>query len=197
MAKNNRIPDRIQAVWNLLGGDETIDLLLNGKLELSIEAPRCLSDLVPFVIPASKINPLKFFETRLNFRSSDDFYDLILSNASNNEVSIGESVIGYADLRRDSNDSEIAHELPEGFVFQSVDICLVYLITMIEGEMSPLKLLLTKESRPISFRVRVNAEVVVMNVGWDYGDQQLIYSAYRLDDNPWIAGCRIFSAAIA
>lgn len=34
MAKNNLVPDRIQAVWNILGGDEGIDLILAGKTKV-------------------------------------------------------------------------------------------------------------------------------------------------------------------
>jgi hypothetical protein len=37
VAKNNSIPDRIQAVWNILGGDEGVDRLLRGELHVSRE----------------------------------------------------------------------------------------------------------------------------------------------------------------
>ena len=35
MAKNNRTVDRIQAVWNILGGEEGVDQLLRGDLVVS------------------------------------------------------------------------------------------------------------------------------------------------------------------
>lgn len=34
MAKNNRTPDRIQAVWNILGGEDGVDRLLAGELKV-------------------------------------------------------------------------------------------------------------------------------------------------------------------
>ncbi len=34
MAKNNRTPDRIQAVWNILGGEEGVDRLIHGELKV-------------------------------------------------------------------------------------------------------------------------------------------------------------------
>ncbi len=35
MSKNNRTVDRIQAVWNILGGEEGVDALINGELVIS------------------------------------------------------------------------------------------------------------------------------------------------------------------
>lgn len=40
MGKDNRTPDRIQAVWNILGGEEGVDRLLAGKLKLVEAQPR-------------------------------------------------------------------------------------------------------------------------------------------------------------
>ena len=40
MAKNNRTPDRIQAVWNILGGEDGIDRLLAGELKVVEVHPR-------------------------------------------------------------------------------------------------------------------------------------------------------------
>jgi hypothetical protein len=40
MAKNNGTVDRIQAVWNKLGGEEGVDRLLDGKLKLVEAHPR-------------------------------------------------------------------------------------------------------------------------------------------------------------
>lgn len=35
MSKNNKTVDRIQAVWNILGGEEGVDLLLRGEITVS------------------------------------------------------------------------------------------------------------------------------------------------------------------
>jgi hypothetical protein len=40
MGKDNKTPDRIQAVWNILGGEEGVDRLLAGKLKLVETKPR-------------------------------------------------------------------------------------------------------------------------------------------------------------
>ncbi len=40
MAKNNGTVDRVQAVWNKLGGEEGVDRLLDGKLKLVEVQPR-------------------------------------------------------------------------------------------------------------------------------------------------------------
>lgn len=40
MAKNNSTVDRVQAVWNKLGGEEGVDRLLDGKLKLVEAQPR-------------------------------------------------------------------------------------------------------------------------------------------------------------
>ncbi len=35
MSKNNRTADRVQAVWNILGGEEGVDLLLSGEITVT------------------------------------------------------------------------------------------------------------------------------------------------------------------
>jgi hypothetical protein len=40
MAKNNATVDRVQAVWNKLGGEEGVDRLLNGELKIVEVNPR-------------------------------------------------------------------------------------------------------------------------------------------------------------
>jgi hypothetical protein len=48
MAKNNRTVDRIQAVWNKLGGEQGVDRLLNGELQLIPIAKAVNSALAEF-----------------------------------------------------------------------------------------------------------------------------------------------------
>ena len=38
MSKNNRTVDRVQAVWNILGGEKGVDRLLRGELKVSVPA---------------------------------------------------------------------------------------------------------------------------------------------------------------
>ena len=54
MAKDNTTIDRIQAVWNMIGGDEIVDRLIAGTAKLVVETIRRLTALVSFTAPASE-----------------------------------------------------------------------------------------------------------------------------------------------
>lgn len=186
---------QIEALINIVGGKETVESLLNGTSKITIETIRRLSNLTSVTIPANEINSSNFFKTREGLWTSDNFNNFILSGASKKKVSADETTIGYADLVQAANDAEIAGELPEGYVFEDVDLFLAHLATLIERQWGGKNgTLLNNNGRSNIFYVKVSGEVFAVLVDWHAGLREWYCFADRLDDRRWFAGYRAFSA---
>ena len=62
MAKNNRTVDRIQAVWNILGGEEGIDRLISGEVR---------------IVPTVKTLKTWIINLDANLKTASDFCDAL------------------------------------------------------------------------------------------------------------------------
>jgi len=202
MAKNNRTADRVQAMLNLIGGDEVLDMLMDGRAKLTVDIVRRLSNLTSLTVAGNSINPHEFFKPREGLWTSSNFNYFILSGASKKKVSADETTIGHADLVQAANDAEIRAELPEGYVFEDVDTFLVHLATLIESQWGGKSGTLQSSGYANIFNVKVNNVKVngvdfTVFVSWVGGRMGWICGAARLDNTRYFAGFRSFSATAA
>lgn len=156
-----------------------------------------LTPLTSVRVASNTVNPHDFFKTREGLWMSSNFNDFILSGASKKRVSAAETTIGYADLAQAANDAEIGGELPEGYVFEDVDVFLAHLATLIEGQWGGKKGTLLINAYANIFYVKVKGEVSAVNVAWNAGNRRWHCRAPRLDGRRWSAGHRAFSATAA
>jgi len=196
MAKNNRTADRVQAMLNLIGGDDVLDMLMDGRAKLTVEIVRRLNNTTSLTVASNAVNPHDFFKTRKGLWTSSDFNNFILSGASK-KVSADETSIGYADLAQAASDVEIGGELSEGYVFEDVDTLLTHLATLIEGQWGGKSGTLLNNGYANIFYVKVNGEVFAVNVYWSAVSRGWHCYARRLGDGRWNAGRRVFSATAA
>ncbi|MCA9353513.1 hypothetical protein KC842_01420 [Candidatus Nomurabacteria bacterium] len=117
MSANNQTVDRIQVIWNMLGGDKVVDDIIKGKLEIN-------------VIKAKKIKWLGITKTsattekfvaRDKFRQdskevkfyeiSDNFTNWFLAGDGKIEEPLGEQELRYGNLIKNSVDGPIIEEL--------------------------------------------------------------------------------------
>jgi len=160
-----------------------------------VPAETRLTALTTLAVVSNTINPHDFFKTRKGLWTSSKFNDYILSGAVKKKVSAAVITIGYADLAQAANDAEIGAELPEGYVFEDVDMFLVYLATLIEGQWGGKEGVLLNNGYANIFYVKVNGSVFAALVYWFAGSREWFCNASRLDGLRWDAGHRAFSAA--
>lgn len=165
--------------------------------KLTVDIIRRLTSLTSLAVAGDTINPHIFFKTRAGLWTSSNLNDFILSGASKKKVSADEATIGYADLAQAANDAEIGAELLEGYVFEDVNMFLVHLATLIEGQWGGKEGTLLNNGYANIFYVKVNGEVFAINVFWNAGDRKWYCGAYRLDDCRWPACYRAFSSTAA
>lgn len=197
MAKNNTTPDRIQTVWNMIGGDDVVDQLIAGTMKLTVETIRRLTALTSTTVAAGNQNHPDFFKTRKGLWPSDNFQNFILAAAKDEAVQVADAAIGYADLTQAANDAEIAAELPESHVFEDVDAFLSYLGDLIETQWGGKDGVLLNNGYANIFYVKVNGSVFVVFVYCYAGRRIWLCGASRLADDRWYAGSRAFSATAA
>jgi len=197
MAKNNRTADRVQAMFNFIGGDDVLDMLMDGRAKLTVEIVRRLSSTTLVKVAGNTINPHDFFKTREGLWKSSNFDDFILSGTPAKKVSADEMTVSYADLAQAADDAEISRELPEGHVFEDVDTFLAHLATLIEGQWGGKGGVLLDKGHANIFYVKVNASVFAVSVHWHADLRVWLCRAYRLDGYRWDAGDRAFSATAA
>lgn len=193
---NNKTVDRIQAVWNMIGGDDVVDQLLAGTKRLVVETVRRLTGLTPFTMPASERNIHDFFRTRKGLWLSDDFKKLILAAAQKGLSGSDNMTLGHCDLAEAPNDAEIRAELPEGHVFTDVNVVLVVLAMLIEVQwLNEVEgVLLNTVYRTNIFYVEIAGVVFTVRVYWGTTNGEWRCLARRTDADRWGAGNRAFSA---
>jgi hypothetical protein len=198
MAKNNNTPDRIQTIWNMIGGDDVADRLIAGTAKVVIEMVRRLNNITPFsvTVPATERNVQDFFGTRDGLWISDNFRDLILAGAQDGLLVANKSTRGHADLAEEANDAEIGAELPKGHVFTDVNVFLAFLAYLIELQWlnQTEGVLLNTDYRANIFYVEIAGTVFTVGVRWNAGDGEWYCYAVRPDADRWGAGNRAFSA---
>ena len=196
MAKNNRTADRVQAMLNFIGGDDVLDMLMDGRAKLTVEIIRRLTVLTSVMVAINAINLHDSFKTREGLWTSSNFNKFILSGAAKRKVS-GETTIGYADLVQASNNAEVGDELPEGYVFENVHTFLAQLATLIESQWGGKEGTLLNTGYANIFYVKVSGEVFAVSVHRNADLRKWLCDADRLDVGRWLAGDRAFSATAA
>jgi hypothetical protein len=196
MAKNKHtVACVLQAMLDLIDiSDDVLDMLVDGRAKLTVEILRRLKSTTSLAIAGNTINPCDFFNTRKGLRTSSNFNNFILSGASEKEVSANKATISYADLAQAANDGEIGGELPEGYVFEDVDVFLAHLAALIECQWDGKEGALLNNGYANIFYVKVNGAVFAVRVNWYADHRKWLCFASRLDDFRWDAGDRAFSA---
>lgn len=202
MAKNNATVDRIQTVWNMIGGDEVIDELLAGNLKLRIETAPVLTTLTSRTVESVTVKFLDFFEAREGLSVSGIFKDRVLKGATMNIAGGGVSVVSYADVLRKATDLELVEQLPEGYLFEDVNAFLVQLATLIYHQWGGRTgtLLNNGSVNANVFYVKVNDETIAVDICSETipGRWRLNARYFNYGPNSWVlAGRRVFSAAAA
>lgn len=187
---------KLQAKINMMvvDGNRDATVVADALQQILEEKRHCLTAPTLVTVPAFAINPHDFFKSRNGLWVSTEFKDLILSGAANQQVSADEAAISYVDVLQDVNDTEISDQLPEGYVFENVDMFLVLLATLIEGQWDGKRGALIKSININTFHVKVNNEILVIIVSWSNDLNEWYCDARRLVEGQWIAGRRIFAA---
>ncbi len=162
-----------------------------------IPAETRFTSLTSLTVASNTVNPSDFFKTPEGLGTSNNFNDFILSGARKKKVSTDETTIRYADLAQAANDAEIGGELPEGHVFEDVNVFLAHLATLIEGHWGGKEGILLNNGYANIFYVKVNGEVFAVDVRWRTVNREWHCLAGRLGDVRWRAGDRAFSATAA
>lgn len=197
MAKNNRTADRVQAMLNLIGGEDVLEMLMNGRAKLKVEIDPLITTMTSVNVEANAIYPHGFFRGIDEVYTSDDFNDLILSAVSETKVMLDDTILCFADLMHKANDFEICDEFSEGFVFEDVDMFLVRLATLIEGQLGGEKGPLLNNSRTNIFYVREkNGQILTTTVRFNLVNLDWTCHVHRLGDKEWIKGSRVFLATV-
>ena len=186
----NMSPEVMQG-W--IDNPKALKKLLSGL----VPAETRLTSLTSLGVASNTVNPHDFFQTREGLWTSNNFNDYILSGLSKKKVSVNEMVVGYADLAQSANDAEIGSELPEGYVFEDVNMFLAHLATLIEGQWGGKEGVLQNNGYINIFYVKVNDEVFAVGVRWRAAYREWSCNADHLAGRRWFAGLRAFSATAA
>ena len=189
--------DHWKALGTKLGGVENVKAILRERASVTVEIVQRLSSLTSVTVTGNTITPHDFFKTREGLWTSSNFNNFTLSGVSKKKVTADEATIGYADLAQAANDAEIAGELPEGYVFEDVNVFLVHLATLIEGQWGGKEGTLLNNGYANIFYVKVDGEVFAVDVYWVADRRRWSCYADRLDDSRCYAGNRAFSATAA
>lgn len=173
MAKYPKTLGRIEAVWNKLGGEEGVDLLLAGE----------------GVVPRNEMPdpnvPAVFFRMREGLWVSPDFQTQMLAKVANTGTEVR-----HIDLECDMSSVDIEAMLGNSYVFGEMQVCLTIarLITAqpngVEGE------LLNN-----GFLNLFYTSSCVVRVYWRVDRREWFVGTWWRGDGGWCAGSRAFSPA--
>jgi len=195
MAKNNQTIDRIQAIWNMIGGDDVVDKLLAGTARLSI------SDY-GYMNPVTLNGEYRFFNEF--FKNSDhifinkSFKQLVLNVATKSPMVAGPIKVGYCVLKEDSHDSEVLDILPVRYFFRDINEFLLRLASFIENYSNDSEF--TDGESPNVFYVTVKEEIISVYLVYRSKGQQWALYANKVDaenQSIWPKGSRVFSRTIS
>lgn len=186
--------DRIQAIWDMLGGDEVVDLVLAGKAKIRVEMVRYLSDVTFDLVRLCEHQPRALVDLA-EILILDDFTDRVLSGVVDPVTDHGFAVIGCADLIQEANDEQIMSELSEitERVFRDVDHFLACLATLVAGETEGV-VALHQDHKANIFYVQVAGEVLAIELYREVAGLGWHCVAAPLKPSPWEKGSRIFIA---
>jgi hypothetical protein len=191
---NNKTPDRIQVIWNMIGGDDVVDRLIAGTAKLVVEAIRRLTDPVTITLP-SGLAP-KRLKDRGNVKLWPNAEKLFATVEELPEQALR---LERRDLTESANDLELIAELGGEDVTVSpsvatLELAFCHLIDRVEDESDDL----LSDGRANIGYVRDPADpkrVLYVNVD-RVGDEWDVHSL-GADASPWDAEIRVFKATVA
>lgn len=200
MAKNNKTLDRMQAIWNMIGGDDVADALINGRSKLEITLIQRLKQAGTVTIPATTE---KFVAKKRFIRDSaevkfygiwDNFTNWFLGGDGVVDKPSEACELHYADLTQASVDGPIIEELGgESKCQTTLSQIFGLLLKQPQGqEDGPL---LTNGRANIFYVKDVEGSLCAVRVRW--GGVGWSVGAYSVEDpSGWLAGSRVFSAIL-
>jgi len=115
--KNNQTVDKIQAIWNMVGGEEMVDALIQGRAKLEVKLVQILNWIGTTTISATT----EKFVAKDKFRKDskevkfygiwNNFTEWFLSGNGKIEEPIDEKELRYGKLIKSSVDGPIVEEL--------------------------------------------------------------------------------------
>ena len=115
--KNNQTVDKIQAIWNMVGGEEMVDALIQGRAKLEVKLVQILNWIGTTTISATT----EKFVAKDKFRKDskevkfygiwNNFTEWFLSGNGKIEEPIDEKELRYGKLIKSSLDGPIVEEL--------------------------------------------------------------------------------------
>lgn len=197
MAKNNRTVDRVQAMLNFIGGEQNLDLLLEGRAKLTFERIYRLTPLSPVRVESNISSPHDFFKTRQGLDVSDRFRSYVVSRAPKVNIPRNRTMIGYGQLLLQVNEPQLAAELPSGYVFKDFGVFLLYLGFLLKTQWGGSSGALLTTGRLNIFYVVIARQVVAVCVGMDRKRIEWRCDIVKPDMfTQWGVGNRVFSATL-
>jgi len=130
MAKNNQTVDRIQAVWNMIGGDDVVDMLLDGSAHICLS----LDGLARVNISKGYCERYRFFEKNENVWLSPTFKELFLDQIPTDIFETPQCAIGYIVLDDDLSTVQALNELPDSYDYQKPERFLAHLACILRAD---------------------------------------------------------------
>jgi hypothetical protein len=198
MKYGNMTLGRVEALINIIGGEQVVESLLNGTSKITIEVVRRLTTLTSHDVAGGKHNLRDFFKTRKGLWTSDNFDEFILAAVAKKTVQTADTIVGYANLEQPASDAENSAELPDGHIFEDVNNFLNYLATLIQVQWGGKKGVLLNNGYANIFYVKgVSGEVFAVHVSWRADLSEWLVFSVPARALQWHAGDRVFSATAA
>ena len=194
--KNNQTVDKIQAIWNMVGGEEMVDALIQGRAKLEVKLVQILNWIGTTTISATT----EKFVAKDKFRKDskevkfygiwNNFTEWFLSGNGKIEEPIDEKELRYGKLIKSSVDGPIVEELggeakAETTLTELHDL----LKKQANGEEGDL---LTNGYANIFYVKDTSGVLRAVIVGWC--DAGWHVDAHSVEDpNVWFVGHRVFS----
>ena len=115
--KNNQTIDRIQAIWNMVGGDEVVDTLIGGRAKLRVDLVKILNWIGTTTTSATTerfVAKEKFVKDSKEvefYRIWDNFTNWFLADDGKIEEPINKQTLRHGNLTKGSIDGPIIEEL--------------------------------------------------------------------------------------
>ena len=201
--KNNQTVDKIQAIWNMVGGEEMVDALIQGRAKLEVKLVQILNWIGTTTISATT----EKFVAKDKFRKDskevkfygiwNNFTEWFLSGNGKIEEPIDEKELRYGKLIKSSVDGPIVEELGGE---AKAETTLTELHDLLKKQANGLKKqangeegdLLTNGYANIFYVKDTSGVLRAVNVAWF--DAGWIVSARSVEyPHDWFVGFRVFS----
>jgi hypothetical protein len=197
--KNNQTIDKIQAIWNMVGGEEMVDALIQGRAKLEVKLIQILNWLGTTTTSATTekfVAKEKFVKDSKEVKFYgiwDNFTNWFLADDGKIEDPISEQMLRYGNLTTSSVDGLIIEELG-GEAKAETTLSELYdlLKKQAKGEAGEAGDLLTNGYANI-FYIK-DTSSVLRAVGVDWFVVGWSVSAFSVENSfDWNAGGRVFS----